>query len=191
MSTANNNYAISRIDQPSKKNHGYYVRITHRGKSVAKYFPDKKSGGKTKALKLAREFRDALLKRMPKAKREAAARKRRKIPQSGTIGVTHVVSKAAGGKSYAYWQAAWQDSRGKRRTAKFSISRYGSKKALTMAKKARRDALSGKAPAKAKTKARTTSKPKPKAGVKARRPAKKKTARKKATAKKRSARRRK
>lgn len=182
MSTANNNYAISRIDQPSKKNHGFYVRITHRGKCVAKYFPDKKSGGKTKALKLAREFRDALLKKMPKAKREAAARKRRKIPQSGTTGVTHVVSKATGGKSYDYWQAAWQDKQGKRRTAKFSISRYGTKKALTMAKNARREALNGKAPAKAKTKA--VAKPKSKARAAAKRPAKKKAApRKKAQAK--------
>ena len=187
MSTANNKYAISRIDQPSKKNHGYYVRITHRGKGIAKYFPDKKSGGKAKALKLAREYRDSLLKKMPKAKREAATRKRRKIPQSGSIGVTHVVSKAAGGKSYDYWQAAWQDSRGKRRTAKFSISRYGSKKALTMAKNARRDALSGKAPAKAKTK--TAAKPKPKAKPRAKakakekRPAKKKAAPKKKAAK--------
>ena len=173
----NNNYAISRIDQPSKKNHGYYVRITLRGKSIAKYFPDKKSGGKTKALKLAREHRDGLLKKMPKAKREAAARKRRKIPQSGTTGVTHVVSNATGGKSYDYWQAAWQDSSGKRRTAKFSISRYGSRKALTMAKSARRDALSGKAPAKVKTKALAKRPAKKKAAAKKKAPAKAKSKR--------------
>jgi hypothetical protein len=177
VSTANNNYAISRIDQPSKKNHGYYVRISHRGKSTAKYFPDKKSGGKTKALRLAREYRDALLKKMPRAKQEAAKRKRRKIPKSGVIGVTHVVSKAAGGKSYDYWQAAWQDSRGKRRTAKFSIGRYGSKKALTMAKNARRDALSGKPSAKPKAKspARKTAAPNKKAAPKRNAAAKKKS----------------
>jgi hypothetical protein len=182
VSTAkNNNYAISRIDQPSKKNHGYYVRITHRSKGIAKYFPDKKSGGKTKALKLAREYRDAQLKKMPRYKQEAAARKRRTIPQSGSTGVTHVVSKAAVGKSYEYWQAAWQDSKGKRCTAKFSISRYGTKKALTMAKAARRDATSGKATAKAKTKAAA----KPKAEAAAKRPTKKKpAAKKKASAKK-------
>lgn len=143
MSAPKKEYGISRIDQPEKKNHGFYVRVTHRGTTQAKYFPDKSSGGKNKALDLARAHRDALLAKLPKAKREAAARKRRVVPQSGANGVTHVVSHANGGKTYNYWQAAWQDGDGKRRTAKFSISRYGEKKALTMAKKARRAATAG------------------------------------------------
>ncbi len=128
-------YGITRIDQPEKKNHGFYVRITHKGKCHQKYFPDKSSGGKTKALKAAKEHRDALLKKMPKYKQEAAARKPRRIKKSGVIGVTHVVSRSAKGKNYEYWQAAWIVKK-KRKTAKFSISRYGDKKALDMAKKA-------------------------------------------------------
>ena len=135
------NYGITRIDQPEKKNHGFYVRITHRGKTHQKYFPDKSSGGKTKALKLAKEFRDGLLKKMPKYKQEAAARKKRKALKSGVVGVTHVVSKVGENKEYQYWQAAWADENGKRRTAKFSISRYGKEKALDMAVKARAKAV--------------------------------------------------
>ena len=135
-------YGISRIDQPEKKNHGFYVRITHRGNTTQKFFPDKSLGGKSKALKMARQFRDKLVAKLPKLKREAAARKKRKSLKSGTTGVTHVVSRAKGRNDYAYWQAAWNDSRGKRRTAKFSISRYGNGKALKMAKKALRDAKS-------------------------------------------------
>lgn len=135
------NYGITRIDQPEKKNHGFYVRITHKGKGHQKYFPDKASGGKTKALKAAKEYRDKLLSKMPKYKQEAAAKKKRRIKQSGMTGVTHVVSKSPKGTTYQYWQAAWVDTEGKRKTAKFSISRYGNDKALEMAKKARRAGL--------------------------------------------------
>lgn len=153
-------YGISRIDQPEKKNHGYYVRITHKGKTTQKFFPDKSLGGKGKALKAAQAFRDKLVSKLPKAKQEAAARPKRRVLKSGVVGVTHVVSRAKGRNEYAYWQAAWNDSRGRRRTAKFSISRYGNKKALDLAIKARKAALKGST-------------------------AKKKTARKKTTARKR------
>jgi len=134
MAVTRPNYGISRIDQPDKKNHGYYVRITHNGKTQQKYFPDKASGSKTKALKQAKEFRDKVVGKLPKAKREAASRKRRKVKQSGVTGVTHVLSRSAGGTAYEYWQAAW-DEDGSRRTAKFSITKYGNKDALEMAKK--------------------------------------------------------
>lgn len=138
MSTPRPNYGITRIDQPEKKNHGFYVRITHRGKTHQKYFPDKSSGGKAKALKLAREYRSMLLSKMPRSKQEAAARKPRKILRSGVVGVTHVVSRGSNGRDYEYWQAAWIDSKGDRRTAKYSISRYGKDTALELAKRARK-----------------------------------------------------
>ena len=132
MAVTRPNYGISRIDQPDKKNHGYYVRITHKGKTQQKYFPDKASGSKTKALRLAKEYRDKVVSKLPKAKREAAARKRRKVKQSGVTGVTHVLSRSTGGKAYEYWQAAW-DENGTRRTAKFSIDKYKNAPALEMA----------------------------------------------------------
>lgn len=136
-------YGITRIDQPEKKNHGFYVRITHRGKNHQKYFPDKSLGGKPKALKAAKIYRDELLSKMPKYKQEAAARKKRNIKTSGVVGVTHVVSKSSKGKVYEYWQAAWVDADENRKTAKFSISRYGEDKALDLAKKARKSGLKG------------------------------------------------
>jgi hypothetical protein len=135
------NYGISRIDQPEKKNHGYYVRVTHRGKTQQKYFPDKALGGKTKSLAAAKEFRDKIVSKLPKAKQNAAAAKKRRVKKSGVVGVTHVVSKALGNTVYEYWQAAWIDSESRRRTAKFSITKYGNDAALEMAKKARRKAL--------------------------------------------------
>ncbi len=132
------NYGISRIDQPEKKNHGFYVRITHKGKTHQKYFPDKANKGKTKALLAAKEYRDKVVAKLPKSKQESAAQKKRNVKRSGMTGVTHVISKVNGKNAYEYWQAAWNDEGGHRRTKKFSIGRYGDEKALDMAKKARR-----------------------------------------------------
>ena len=159
-------YGISRIDQPDKKNHGFYVRITHKGKLNQKFFPDKANGGKTKALKKAKEYRDGVVAKLPKAKRDAIAQRRTKIKQSGVVGVTHVVAKAPGGKkTYEYWQAAWDDSSG-RKTAKFSTSRYGEKEALEMAKKALGKKATVKKPAGKKAKKATVKKPAGKKGKK-------------------------
>ena len=71
--------------------------------------------------------------------KEAAASRRKRIKQSGVTGVTHVVSKSAAGKVYAYWQAAWTEGQ-TRKTAKFSVARNGDKKALDLAIKAKRKA---------------------------------------------------
>lgn len=131
-------YGISRIDQDFKKNHGFYVRITHNGTLHQKFFPDKASGGKNKALALARAYRDSIVASLPLAKQESVAKKRRKIKHSGITGVTHVIAKSPDGrKTYEYWQAAWDDPGEGRKTAKFSITRYGEKAAMEMAVKAR------------------------------------------------------
>ncbi len=136
MASIPQSYGISRIDQDEKRNHGYYVRVTNKGKTTQKFFPDKALGGKTKSLVAAKAFRDKAVARLPKARREAIAKRRRRIERSGMVGVTHVLSKSTSGKVYEYWQAAWVE-RGKRKTAKFSIERYGAKKALEMAKRAK------------------------------------------------------
>jgi hypothetical protein len=54
------NYGVSRIDQPEKANHGWYIRITKNGHTEQKFFADKSYGGKAPALEHAREFRDLL-----------------------------------------------------------------------------------------------------------------------------------
>lgn len=69
-------YGISRIDQAEKKNHGWYVRVTFKGNITQKFFADKTNGGKSKALKLAQEYRNTLVEKLPPARQEAAARKR-------------------------------------------------------------------------------------------------------------------
>lgn len=135
-------YGITRIDQDEKKNHGFYVRISVDKVITEKYFPDKSSGGKAKALKLAKAYRDELFAGLSPERQALASRKKRQALKSGVVGVTHVVSHvpAANSKSsdrdYSYWQAAWNDENGRRRTAKFSIARYGNEVALSKATKA-------------------------------------------------------
>jgi hypothetical protein len=70
------NYGISRIDQPAKKNHGWYVRITFKGVINQKFFSDKTHGSKPKALKAAQEHRDELVAQLPEARQLSAAKKR-------------------------------------------------------------------------------------------------------------------
>lgn len=69
-------YGVSRIDQPEKKNHGWYVRVTLKGVTQQKFFADKSNGGKSKALKSAQAHRDTLVKALPLKRQEAASRKR-------------------------------------------------------------------------------------------------------------------
>lgn len=53
---------ISRIDQPSKNTHGWFVRIRRDGNKISRFFSDKKLGGKDLSLRAAQEFRDKKLK---------------------------------------------------------------------------------------------------------------------------------
>ncbi len=69
-------YGVSRIDQPEKKNHGWYVRITLKGETQQKFFADKTHSGKNKALKAAQTHRDQLVSNLPPERQAAAARKR-------------------------------------------------------------------------------------------------------------------
>jgi len=127
------NYGISRIDQPEKKNHGFYVRITYRGKTHQKFFPDKALGGRVESLKKATEHRDVLLAQLPSDRQAAASRRRQDVQQSGVKGVTHVVSRdSKGNPRYHYWQAAWI-VQGRRKTKKFSICSLGNDEALRLA----------------------------------------------------------
>ena len=49
---------IARIDQESKRTHGWYVRVSFQGTTHSKFFSDKKNGGKNSALLAAVTWRD-------------------------------------------------------------------------------------------------------------------------------------
>lgn len=135
MKLSRPSYGISRIDQEAKRSHGWFVRVRIRGVPHARFFSDKRHGGKMAALDAARACRDALVKKLPKERQEALARRRRKPKRSGIKGITRVVTRNQAGQTFDYWQAAWFDEEGRRRATKFSIAKLGEKKALECAKK--------------------------------------------------------
>lgn len=81
--------SISRIDQPEKNNHGFYVRVSFRGQQHRKFFNDKKYGGQEGALEAAIKYRNQLERELgkprtdrmvlaPKDKKMAGVRRLRK-----------------------------------------------------------------------------------------------------------------
>src|SRR5215212_7812033 len=129
---------ISRIDQTEKHNHGYYVRLTRNGRTQSKFFPDKGAGGKRAARRAAKEYEAGLLEQaalLKKPKPKPSVRN-----TSGKVGVSRT-SYNSGPLSSEYWQAAWIDHEGRRRSAKYSIKKYGDDKAMRLAMKARRAGL--------------------------------------------------
>lgn len=93
-------YGVSRIDQPAKKNHGWYVRITLKGKTEQKFFADKSNGGKPKGLKAAQEYRDHLVSLLPPARQESASRKRA-VAKKGAAKAAKPAAKAPAKKEAA------------------------------------------------------------------------------------------
>lgn len=63
---------ITRIDQPEKFNHGWFVRITRQGKTYSMFFSDRLNGGKGKALAAAKKGYASLFRtygKLPTGKR--------------------------------------------------------------------------------------------------------------------------
>jgi hypothetical protein len=90
---------ISRIDQNEKRTHGFFVRLTRKGKIHNAFFADKTFGGKRKALKAARKhYRQLLQKHGPISRRERAQRPPRK-GSSAVKGVRKTVVKRGRRKS--------------------------------------------------------------------------------------------
>ena len=139
MPTDSPNYAIARIDLPRAGTHGWQVRMQRRGIKYAKFFADGVLGGSEHSLKVARQWRDALLKKIEAADR-ARICQRSQRNSSGVVGVSKVTV-VTNGVQYIFWQATWSPSPGKRRCVKFSIKRYGETKAFELAVKARTEAV--------------------------------------------------
>lgn len=57
---------IARIDQESKRTHGWYVRVRFQGKTYSKFFSDKKCGGRYSSLLSAIAWRDTTEKKLGK-----------------------------------------------------------------------------------------------------------------------------
>lgn len=130
---------ISRIDQPSHRTHGFFVRVHCRGKIHSAFFADKKHGGRKPAFAAAQKHylrqRKKLAMPLGRSRRWNAEVVRRK-GRSRIQGVRRVI---VGRRKY--WQATWSPKVGVVRKKQFSIRKYGAVKAVVLAIRARRAGL--------------------------------------------------
>jgi hypothetical protein len=138
--SASNEYGMTRVNTGS---FGWLVRLQRNGKAYARFFSDKRFGGIRIAQAAAREFRDQVLEQLPPPSRRIRAERLTVRNSSGVVGVCRIVRDDSNGARYEFWQATWSPAPGIRKTAKFSIRRYGDADAFKRARAARERGLNG------------------------------------------------
>ena len=131
---------ICRIDQPSHRTHGFFVRVMRKSKIHSAFFTDLKHGGKALALAAAQQHRQKLLAKLglpQQMSRRDWAEIRRRKGSSNVVGVQKVISRR-GKRPVVYWMATWSPEPYVVRRKCFSIKRFGSRKAKRLAIQARR-----------------------------------------------------
>jgi hypothetical protein len=131
---------VSRIDQPDKRTHGFFVRLTRHGKVHNAFFADKSYGGKQKALAAAQKHYQSLLKKHGFRSRRDLAQIPRRKSASGIVGVRRF-SVPHGKTKVWYWMATWSPKRGVLQRRTFSVRKYGEARAKKLAMKARSQGL--------------------------------------------------
>ena len=143
MSKPSKTPGICRIDQPSHRTHGFFVRVSRKGKIHSAFFADKKHGGRKPALAAAQvhyvKLRAKLGVPRQVSRRWNAEIVRRK-GRSGIHGVRRMIVRG-GRRLRKYWVASWSPQPGVVRRRLVSIRKYGEEKAKQMAIRARRAAL--------------------------------------------------
>lgn len=125
---------ISRID--SRATHGWFVRCYRNGKTYAKLFSDRKNGGKGKAQKLAKVYRDELnaeLEAIPKKQRQPRIVLSDIRNTTGELGVSRAVKTGPNGTKHEIYSVSWRPVPGVQKCTSFSLKKYGEKKAFKLA----------------------------------------------------------
>ena len=136
------NKGISRMDSGST--HGWFVRGYKNGKTYHKLFSDRKSGGKSKAQNLARQYREELYERLAQIPSKPRGRRivyRDSRNSTGVLGVFRTFKRGSNGKVLERYSVNWWPEPGVQKTTSFSIRKYGEKKAFQLAVAHRRKML--------------------------------------------------
>jgi hypothetical protein len=115
--TASQHKDIARIDQESKRSHGWYVRVRFHGKNHSKFFSDKKNGGRNSALLSAIAWRDNTRQKIGKPQTD------KHIVTKSTTN-TGVVGVRFDEKLNCYF-VSWVDEDGKPGKTSVSIKKHG------------------------------------------------------------------
>jgi len=130
---ANNRYkSISRIDQSSKKHHGWYVRVYFKGKIHSKFFNDRHyNGDSSVALSEAIEWRNETEERIGKPRSDRFVVRSSPRNTSGVVGVRKT-------SDDRWYQVTWAPEPNRLKSKFISINEYGDKEAFRMACELRR-----------------------------------------------------
>lgn len=134
--------SVSRIDQPDKRTHGWYVRVRFRGKEASKFFPDLQSGGKRKALVAAIKHRDRTEREVGKPRTDRTVVARASSKKSDLAGVRHVVksTRTVSGKvrKKEVYEVSWSATPNVISRTSFSIAKWGKREAFRRARALRK-----------------------------------------------------
>ena len=139
MARSKANKGISRIDSGST--HGWFVRGYRNGKTYSKLFSDRKCGGKGKAQKLAKIYRDELneeLEAIPKKPRQRRIVISDSRNTTGELGVSRTTKIGPNGTKHECYSVSWRPEPGMQKCTSFSIKKYGEKKSFKLAVEHRR-----------------------------------------------------
>ena len=121
---------IARIDQETKRTHGWYVRVRYFGKTHSKFFSDGKCGGRYSSLLSALAWRDKIEKKLGKQRTD-----RHIVTVSNTS--TGVVGVRLNDNMNRY-EVSWVTPLGKQGKTSVSIKKHGKEKAFSRACEIRR-----------------------------------------------------
>ena len=116
---------IARIDQETKRTHGWYVRVRYIGKTHSKFFSDKKCGGRNSSLLSAISWRNKKEKEIGKVRTN---KHMVTITKSGT-GVVGVRLN----EKLSRYEVSWVNNLGKQGKTSVSIKKHGKKNAFNRA----------------------------------------------------------
>ncbi len=122
---------IARIDQESKRTHGWYVRVRFKGRTHSKFFSDRKCGGRYSSLLSAISWRDQTERKLGKVRTN---KHMVTVSNSGT----GVVGVRLNDKLNRY-EVSWVTPQGKQGKTSVSIKKHGKKAAFERACKIRRE----------------------------------------------------
>lgn len=127
---------VYRIDiQPSDAfpdrhaTHGWQVRIRRSGVQHTKFFSDDKHGGSAKALLASIVYRDELMPTLPEAD-DPTIKSAQARSKTGVVGLSFCTKDDGSGTQKPYVQLSWTGDNRKRRTASFSVDKWGLRKAI-------------------------------------------------------------
>jgi hypothetical protein len=127
---------IRRIDNEINRTYAWLVQVQRDSHIAIKMFSDSVYGGKRKALQAAVSYRAKLLAEI--SFYEYQIRRRSILRRNNTSGIPGVgrydkIDNPNTGRRVVFWLASWVDEHGAGRKRKFSVLRYGERKAKQLA----------------------------------------------------------